>query len=130
MPVSNVNAEFSPNVGIERIMEAEEGPGLAALPSSARVLPTDAMTGTAALDDLYASTWDRAMMQFLRPRIEARELLIPGVFAGHIRRAQREMAEEARRRKSPALRNAVLLMEEDEEMKNLLEIYRNLLMQG
>jgi hypothetical protein len=117
-------------VGIERIIGSLEGPGAATLPLSTRVLPTDAMTSMEALHDLYASSWDKAMQNFLRPRIDAREILIPGVFAGRIRQARAELAEAARKKKSPALRNAALLMEEDEEIKNLLEIYRNLLLQG
>jgi hypothetical protein len=125
-----IGSRFSPNVGIERIIGSQEGPGAAILPGSTRVLPTDAMTSMEALHGLYASSWDKAMQNFLRPRIDAREILIPGVFAWRMRQARAELAEAARRKKSPALRNAALLMEEDEEIKNLLEFYRNLLLQG
>jgi hypothetical protein len=94
------------------------------------VVPTDAATGPEALHRLYSSSWDTTMRRFLQPQVLARELLIPGMFSSHIRRAREELTQEARRKKSPALRHAALLMEEDEDMKNLLEIYRNLLLQG
>jgi hypothetical protein len=123
-------ATFSPNIGIERIISPNEGPGAAVLPDSTRVLPTDAMTSMDALHELYASSWDRTMQNFLRPRIDARELLIPGVLAGRIRQAKQDLLEAARKKKSKALRGAAVLLEEDEEMKELLDIYRNLLLQG
>ena len=121
---------FSPNLGIEKIIGSAEGPGTAILPSSTRVVPTDAMTSMEALHELYAPTWDKAMQNFLRPRIDARELLIPGVFAGRIRQARKELQDAARKAKAKPLRDAALLLEEDEEMKELLDIYRNLLLQG
>ena len=130
MPKSIAGAPFSPNVGIERIISPGEGPGAAVLPDSTRVVPTDAMTSMEALHELYASSWDKSMQNFLRPRIDARELLIPGVLSGRIRQARADLLEEARKRKSKALRGAAVLLEEDEEMKELLDIYRNLLLQG
>ncbi len=125
-----VGIGFSPNVGIEHIIDKTEGPGAAILPSSTRVVPTDAMTSMDALHDLYAPSWDKAMQSFLRPRIDARELLIPGVLSGRIRQARADLNEAARKKKSKTLRDAALLLEEDEEMKELLDIYRNLLLQG
>jgi hypothetical protein len=125
-----VSPIFSPNVGIERIIGSNDGPGSALLPLSSRVVPTDAATGRDALHQLYGSRWDTMMRSFLQPQVTARELLIPGKFSNCIRRAGEELTQEARRKKSPALRQAALLMEEDEDMKNLLEIYRNLLLQG
>ncbi|MDR2892633.1 MAG: hypothetical protein LBV80_06065 [Deltaproteobacteria bacterium] len=123
-------AGFSPNIGIESIFSSGEGPGAATLPGSTRVVPTDAMTSMEVLHEMYAPSWDRAMQNFLRPRINAKELLIPGVLAGRIRQARNELMEEARKRKSKSLRGAALLLEEDEELKELLDVYRNLLLQG
>jgi hypothetical protein len=125
-----IGAGYSPNIGIERIIGSQEGPGAAILPQSTRVVPTDVMTSMEALHELYASSWDKSMQKFLQPRIDARELLIPGVFTAQIRRARAELAEAARKKKSAALRKAALLMEEDEEIKSLLDFYRNLLLQG
>ena len=124
------DAGFSPNIGIERILHTGDGPGRAALPSSSRVVPSDAVTGLDALHDLYASSWDRSMRAFLQPRIRARELFIPGVFAERLRKARQELAEESRRKKTGALRDASLVLEDDEDMKELLNMYRNLLLQG
>ncbi len=121
---------FSPNVGIEKIIGSGEGPGASTLPASTRVVPTDAMTSMEALHELYAPAWDKAMQNFLRPRIDARELLIPGVFAGRIRQARKDLQDAARKNKSKPLRDAAILLEQDEEMKELLDIYRNLLLQG
>ena len=121
---------FSPNVGIERIIDSAEGPGAAKLPASTRVVPTDAMTSMDALHELYAPSWDKTMQGFLLPRLDARELLIPGVFTGRIRQARKELQDAARKSRTKALRNAALLLEEDEEMKHLLDMYRNLLLQG
>jgi hypothetical protein len=121
---------FSPNTGIERILRNSDGPGRAALPASSRVVPTDAVTGLDALHDLYASSWDRSMRAFLQPRIRAREVFIPGVFAARLRKARQELAEESRRKKSKALRDASLVLEDDEDLKELLDMYRNLLLQG
>lgn len=121
---------FSPNLGIENIMGKSEGPGAAQLPSSATVLPTDSVTSLDALHELYAPSWDRAMRQFLKPHLQTRELLIPGFFASRMRQARQELNEAARQKKSKNLRNAALLLENDEEMKELLDIYRNLLLQG
>lgn len=121
---------FSPNVGIERIIQSFEGPGAAVLPGSATVLPTDELTGTAGLNDLYASAWDRAEQRFLQPHLRSRELLIPGVFTARLRQAGRELAEAAGSGGSEALRDAARLLNEDEELKGLLETYRNLLVQG
>ena len=126
----SVGTGFSPNVGIERIIGSAEGPGAAMLPASTRVVPTDAMTSMEALHELYAPSWDKAMQAFLRPRLDARELLIPGVFAGRIRQARKELLDAARKSKAKPLRDAALLLEEDEEMKELLDMYRNLLLQG
>jgi hypothetical protein len=121
---------FNPTVGIERIIESNDGPGSALLPPSARVVPTDAATGQEALHRLYSSAWEGRMRRFLQPQVTVREMLIPGKLANYIRRAHEELTQEARRKKSSALRQAALLMEEDEDMKNLLEIYRNLLLPG
>lgn len=121
---------FSPNVGIERIINPGEGPGAAVLPQSTKVVPTDAITSMEALHQLYAPAWDKSMLQFLRPHIDARELLIPGVLAGRIRQARADLLEAARKKKSKSLRSAAVLLEEDEELKDLLDIYRNLLLQG
>jgi hypothetical protein len=124
------DAGFSPHIGIESIIPAGDGPGGASLPSSAGIVPAETVTGIDALHALYASSWDTDMQTFLRPHISARELFIPGVFAGRLRQARRELQEEARRTKSPALRGAALALEEDEELKGLLDLYRNLLLQG
>lgn len=121
---------FSPNLGIERIIGRGEGPGDALLPSSTRVVPTDSMTSMEALHELYAPAWDRGMQNFLKPRINARELLIPGFFASRMRQAKKDINDAARKKKSKALRGAAVLLEQDEEMKDLLDIYRNLLLQG
>ena len=111
--------------GVEplQIIGGGEGPGAAVLPSSTRVVPTDAMTSMEALHELYAPAWDKAMQQFLRPRIDARELLIPGVFAGRIRQARKDLQDAARKGKSKPLRDAALLLEEDEEMKEALSAF-------
>lgn len=121
---------FSPNVGIERIIDTADGPGSALLPASTRVVPTDSLTSMEALHDLYAPSWDKDMQSFLHPRLNAREMLIPGVFAGRIRQAREDISTAARKNKSKPLREAAVLLEEDEEIKELLDMYRNLLLQG
>ncbi len=123
-------AGFSPQVGIERIIGSNDGPGSALLPASTRVLPSDSAQGMEALHDLYASSWDKALQNYLKPAINARELFIPGVFNGRLRQARKELVAEARAGKKDSLRQAALLLEDDEEMQELLMMYRNLLLQG
>ncbi len=130
MSKSITSGAFSPHIGIEHVFRSGDGPGVTALPDSTKVVPTDAMTSMESLHDLYASSWDKSMQRFLRPHIDARELLIQGVLAGRIRQARAELLELARKKKSKALRSAAVLLEEDEEMKELLDIYKNLLLQG
>lgn len=131
MPASPTSFQaFSPNLGIERIIQSYEGPGSAMLPDSTRVLPTDALTGSAGLRDLYAPAWDRRMQAFLQPQLRSRDLLIPGVLSLRLKQAGRELAEAARKSKSAPLRDAARLLEEDQDLKSLLETYRNLLLQG
>ncbi len=131
MPASPASFQaFSANLGIERIIQPFEGPGAALLPDSTRVMPTDELTGSAGLQELYAPAWDRRMQAFLQPHLRSRELLIPGVFTRRLKQAGRELAEAARKSKSRPLREAALLLEEDEDLKELLETYRNLLLEG
>ena len=121
---------FSPNVGIERIIASFEGPGASVLPQSTRIVPSEGMTGLASLRSLYASAWDNSLTNFLQPRLSSRELLIPGILASRLRQAKKEINELARQKKSRALRDTALMLEEDEDMKELLDTYRNLLLQG
>lgn len=127
---SNISGPFSPGVGIERIIGSHEGPGAAALPHSTKVLPSDSITDMEGLHKLYAPAWDKAMQRYMQPSLSSRELLIPSIFSARIQQARRELNEAARQKKSRPLREAALLLEDDDELKKLLDVYRNLLLQG
>lgn len=121
---------FRPSSGIDHILGPREGPGTAALPAVGRVLPSEAVTGAASLDRLYASAWDQAMRDFLRPRVHTRELLIPGVFADRIAEARQRLADQARTTHSRRFRAAVDVLDADGELRTMLESARNLLLPG
>lgn len=121
---------FNPNMGIERVIANYDGPGVAVLPSSTHVVPSDAGAGMADLQQRYAPAWDEAMQKFLQPRVYARELLIPGVFSARIRQARNRLDQLAQQKASANLRQAATLLGEDKELRELLDVYRNMLLPG
>lgn len=121
---------FNPGVGIERVIAPHDGPGISVLPSSTRIVPSETTAGMPTVQSRYLPAWDREMFDFLQHRIHTRELLIPGVFAARIRQARNQLDKRAQQTDSATLRNAVDVLDDDSELRQLLDTYRHLLIPG
>ncbi len=125
MPVTK--SPFASDVGIAGISwQGWE----TALPAGTTVLPSGDVAGAATLEALFNSRLEEGMKAFLRPDINTRELLLPGFFNSRLHKAQKKLREAARRGQSPASARAADLLEEDDELKELLFMYRGLLQKG
>ena len=125
MPVSH--SPFAGNIGIEGISWRRNEVNL---PTGTTVLPSGNLVSPAALDALYGSRLEEQLKAFVKPNIAARDLLMPGVLNSRLHQAGKKLRAEARRRGSRALARAADLLEEDEELKALLAMYRGLLQKG
>jgi hypothetical protein len=125
MPVNY--SPFAGNIGIEGISWRKNEVNL---PAETTVLPSGDLVGQAALDTLYGSRLEEQLRAFVKPNLAARDLLLPGVLNARLYKARLKLRSEARRRGSRTMARAADLLEEDEEMKHLLALYRGLLQKG
>ena len=125
MPITH--SPFAGNIGIEGISWRRNE---VSLPVGTTVLPSGDLVSQAALDTLYGSRLEEELKAFLKPNLMSRELLLPGVLGSRLNKARRKLRSEARKSGSRTLARAADLLEEDEEMKELLAMYRGLLQKG
>ena len=125
MPVTY--SPFAGNIGIEGISWKKNE---ISLPAGTTVLPSGDLVSQAALDTLYGSRLEEQLRAFIKPNPATRDLLLPGVMSARLHQARKKLRAEARRGGSRALARAADLLEEDEELKDLLAMYRGLLQKG
>jgi len=125
MPITH--SPFAGNIGIEGISWRRNE---VSLPVGTTVLPSGDLVSQAALDTLYGSRLEEELRAFVKPDLAARDLLLPGVLNSRLNQARKKLRALARRGGSRALARAADLLEEDEELKDLLAMYRGLLQKG
>ena len=125
MPITH--SPFAGNIGIEGISWRRNE---VSLPVGTTVLPSGDLVSQAALDTLYGSRLEEELKAFIKPNLAARDLLLPGVLNSRLNQARKKLRALARRGGSRALARAADLLEEDEELKDLLAMYRGLLQKG
>lgn len=120
--------------GIESITHAHPETG-AAMPERGDAPPTD-MGARAQLDDLlWESSMDDWLDAALRPRLESRDVLLPGRFHATLVAVRHWLRQAARQ--SPAdsakarqLNRAGRLLDDECSLRELAQMYRSTLYQG
>ena len=125
MPVTH--SPFAGGIGIEGISWQPRDSGL---PGGTQIVPNGDMPGQINLEAIYASPLEERLRAFLKPDLRARELMFPGYFSARLNNARRKLRAAARKTNSSACANAAELLEEDEELKELISMYRGLLQKG
>ncbi len=121
--------------GIDTIV-VEKGQARATLPDLQLLLPPEDASQPQLERLLAARTFDSLLDAAARPAIADRALLLPSRFNEALRGAMATLKQEATRRKdrdereSKALRRAVRLLNEDEDLRELAHTYTSALYQG
>lgn len=93
--------------------------------------PASTTIGNISQEKLYASTLDIKMQQFLTPTITVQAILQPVIYNNALRSTKKKLlASLAQNEELTAVQALVAILHEDEELKNLLQMYRNLLYKG
>ena len=120
--------------GIESITHAHPETGTV-MPERGEAPPTD-MGARAQLDDLlWEASMDDWLDAALRPRLESRDVLLPGRFnatlvAVHQWLSQAAQQSPAGSTKARQLNRAVRLLREERSLRELVQMYRSALYQG
>ena len=94
--------------------------------------PASNTIGNITQEKLYASNIDIKMKQFLTPTITIQSILQPVVYNSALRSSRKKLlyALEEKNLEDSAIEALVAILHEDEELKALLQMYRNLLYKG
>jgi type III secretion protein X len=130
MPDLRLDSPLAFDRGIDRVVH--ERNDHASLPSGINLAPSE-MPQPAELDRLLAmpNLEDYLQNTFL-PQLENKELLQPGQFRSALENA-REMlrgAAEADPEQAKTLNKAARLLSEEADLRDLLQMYRSMLLQG
>lgn len=94
--------------------------------------PASSTIGNITQEKLYASHLDIKIKQFLTPTITMQSVLQPVVYNNALRSSKKKLlhAIQAQEIKDTAVEALIAILHEDEELKGLLQMYRNLLYKG
>ncbi|MGL4722294.1 MAG: hypothetical protein ACRCV3_03225 [Desulfovibrionaceae bacterium] len=93
--------------------------------------PSSSAPSGASQATLYASDIEIRLKAFLQPRITIQSILQPFIYNRTLRLAKKKLIALRKTYSSfPAFEKSIAILEEDEELKNLLQMYRNLLYKG
>lgn len=122
--------------GIDEVVDGPETAGVPTLPDAQELAPS-ALARYAALSDLLeAQNLESMLESWVRPELASRELLAPQRFRAAMESVLAQFARTAkqRRRANPRLGrlldDATALLEDEMELRDLLRLYRNALLQG
>lgn len=83
-----------------------------------------------ALDKLYTQNLQQEVGKFLSPPAVEPELSTPQVFAATLRKAAASLSQAHQETGSEALGRASMLLQADNQLKQMLHMYRSLLKRG
>ncbi|HYC37715.1 MAG TPA: hypothetical protein VEC19_14910 [Usitatibacter sp.] len=130
MPDLRLDSPLAFDRGIDRVVH-EHGQR-SALPERLDIAPSE-MPQPAELDRLLAMpNLADYLQETLQPRLESKELLQPGAFRQALEGA-REMLRQAAQsdpESARALNRAARLLSEEADLRDLLQMYRSMLLQG
>lgn len=94
--------------------------------------PASSTIGNITQEKLYASTLDIKMKQFLTPTITMQSVLQPVVYNNALRSSKKKLLHILQEQaiQDTAIEALIAILHEDEELKTLLQMYRNLLYKG
>lgn len=94
--------------------------------------PASNTIGNITQEKLYASSLDMKMAQFLTPTITMQTVLQPIVYNNSLRSAKKKLLSVLKHEMNndSIIQSLVAILQEDEELKSLLQMYRNLLYKG
>lgn len=117
--------------GIDRIIAADEQPR-GELPSDGRLAPGEARAQPRLDQILHASTLADALRDELAPRLDDRGILMPDRFNRELSSAlaSLEAAQKAQPEHAAAFREARAVLREEQELRDLIDMYRNALFKG
>ncbi len=124
-----IGALFPQHLGIETITHIS-GQKLSGLPDIPALLPSGTELAGGMTESLYEAKLTSMLRNFLAPAMQSKELLLPGMLNQKLKRAKDDLRNAGRKKKSKALHRAADLLEEDAELKEVLDTYRQLLQKG
>lgn len=132
MKTRGTNNSFLDRTGITGVTyPTKEDPvsGVVAGKSARRLHPATAGVSTTKPETLYASSIEMRMKQFLMPSISIQAVLQSHVYNYSLRSVRKKILT-MESKEPEKLQRLALLLQEDEELKHLLQMYRNLLYKG
>ena len=122
--------------GIESIVDAADTPDTPLLPHFHALAPSSLARPTALDELLRADNLESLLDAYVFPEIVERELLSPMRFRAAMQTAHAEFQRSAERRRQvnprlgALLERAALVLRDEIELRELLQMYRNALLQG
>ena len=130
MPDLRLDTPLNFDRGIDRVVHETGTPSV--LPQGVNVSPSE-MPQPAELDRLLAMpNLEDYVRETLRPRLDNKELLQPAQFREALEGAREALrdAAEADPEHARALNKAARVLSEEADMRDLLQMYRSMLLQG
>jgi type III secretion protein X len=130
MPDLRLDSPLTFDRGIDRVVHERDTP--AALPQGLNIAPSE-MPQPAELDRLLAMPNMEDYLQGLfQPRLENKDLLQPGQFRATLEscREMLRQAAEADPASAKTLNRAARMLSEEADLRDLLQMYRSMLLQG
>ena len=132
--MARVGELFSFTVGIEQILLDQGQHEDEHLPASTTLFPSDIPLEQHLEQALGSHSLERAVLASLRPEVPHRESLLPGEMRTQLMEAARELGSNYQSAKRPEEREelaaALRVLEEDKDLRDMLNAYRNLLVSG
>ena len=132
MKTRGTNNNFLDRTGITGVTyPKKEDPvsGVVAGKSARRLPPATTGVSTTKPETLYASSIEMRMKQFLMPSISIQSVLQSHVYNYSLRCVRKKLST-MESKEPEKLKRLVVLLQEDEELKHLLQMYRSLLYKG
>jgi type III secretion protein X len=133
MPDLRLDRPFAFDRGIDRVThESGDQPDLPGLPGDSRLAPSE-MPQPAQLDRLLAMpNLDDYMQSALHPELGNKDLLVPAQFRHALEAAGRMLRDTAQAQPDEArvLNRAARLLSEESDLRDLVQMYRSVLLQG
>ncbi len=127
--MAQIGPLFPQHVGIETITHIS-GQKLSGLPDVPALLPSGTEVTSGMTESLYEAKLTSMLRVFLSPAMQSKELLLPGMLNQKLKRAKDDLRKAGRKKKSKTMHRAADLLEEDAQLKEVLDTYRQLLQKG
>ncbi len=118
--------------GIEQIF-VENAPEDLHLPDSATVIPSDEHLRVHLEETIVSPSLEETVFRELTPEIKDRSILLPTRFSALLQEVHRELLEKVTKKANrdfQCMKEAALLLEEEQKLMELLNDYRSVLFKG